>query len=87
MTETQFAEFGLTFGVTGFMLYMLFIIFQLARGSKAGKFGTFVFFSAGIWHAWLCSYASHYLGDGRMSRKYTQPTSMAMVICFNKEAL
>ncbi len=44
MTEAQFAEFGLTFGVTGFMLYMRFIIFQLARESKAGKFGTFVLF-------------------------------------------
>jgi hypothetical protein len=44
VTEEQFAEFGLTFGVTGFMLYMLFIIFQLARESKAGKFGTFVLF-------------------------------------------
>ena len=44
MTEEQFAQFGLTFGVTGFMLYMLFIIYQLARESKAGKFGTFVLF-------------------------------------------
>jgi hypothetical protein len=44
MTEEQFAEFGLTFGVTAFILYMLFIIFQLARESKAGKFGTFVLF-------------------------------------------
>ncbi len=44
MTEEQFAQFGLTFGVGGFMLYMLFIIFQLARESKAGKFGTFVLF-------------------------------------------
>ena len=44
MTEEQFAQFGLTFGITGFMLYMLFIIFQLARESKAGKFGTFVLF-------------------------------------------
>ena len=42
MTEEQFAQFGLTFGVGGFMLYMLFIIFQLARESKAGKFGTLV---------------------------------------------
>jgi hypothetical protein len=41
MTEAQFSEFGLTFGVAGFML---FIIFQLARESKAGKFGTFVLF-------------------------------------------
>ncbi len=44
MTEEQFAQFGLTFGVAGFMLYMLFIVFQLARESKAGKFGTFVLF-------------------------------------------
>ena len=44
MTEEQFAQIGLTFGVTGFMLYMLFIIYQLARESKAGKFGTFVLF-------------------------------------------
>jgi ABC-type lipoprotein release transport system permease subunit len=44
MTEEQFAHFGLTFGVGGFMLYMLFIIYQLARESKAGKFGTFVLF-------------------------------------------
>jgi hypothetical protein len=44
VTEEQFAQFGLTFGVAGFMLYMLFIIFQLARESKAGKFGTFVLF-------------------------------------------
>ena len=42
MTEEQFAQFGLTFGVSGFMLYMLFIIWRLARESKAGKFGTFV---------------------------------------------
>lgn len=44
MTEEQFAQFGLTFGVGGFMLYMLFIIYSLARESKAGKFGTFVLF-------------------------------------------
>jgi hypothetical protein len=44
MTEEQFAQFGLTFGVAGFMLYMLFIIYSLARESKAGKFGTFVLF-------------------------------------------
>ena len=44
MTEEQFAQIGLTFGVTGFMLYMLFIIGQLAWESKAGKFGTFVIF-------------------------------------------
>jgi hypothetical protein len=44
MTEEQFSSWGLTFGVTGFMLYMLFIIYQLARESKAGKLGTFVLF-------------------------------------------
>ena len=44
MTEEQFAQFGLTFGVGGFMLYMLFIIYKLSREAKAGKFGTFVLF-------------------------------------------
>ena len=44
MSEEQFAQFGLTFGVGGFMLYMLFIIYALALESKAGKFGTFVLF-------------------------------------------
>ena len=43
-SEEQIASFGLTFGVTAFMLYMVFIIIQLARESKAGKFGTFVLF-------------------------------------------
>ncbi|QTN21334.1 DUF2788 domain-containing protein [Rhizobacter sp. AJA081-3] len=41
-TEEQIAWFGLTFGVSAFMIYMVFIILQLARESKAGKFGTFV---------------------------------------------
>ncbi|MBQ0931439.1 DUF2788 domain-containing protein [Ideonella sp. 4Y16] len=41
-TEEQIAWFGLTFGVSAFMLYMVFIILQLARESKAGRFGTFV---------------------------------------------
>ena len=41
-TEEQIAQFGLTFGVSAFMLYMVFIILQLARESRAGKFGTFV---------------------------------------------
>ena len=43
-SEEQIASFGLTFGVTAFMLYMVFIIIQLARESKAGRFGTFVLF-------------------------------------------
>ena len=41
-SEEQISQFGLTFGITAFMLYMVFIILQLARESKAGKFGTFV---------------------------------------------
>jgi hypothetical protein len=41
-TEEQIAWFGLTFGVSAFMLYMVFIILQLARESRAGRFGTFV---------------------------------------------
>lgn len=45
-TEEQIAWFGLTFGVSAFMLYMVFIILQLAHESKAGKFGTFVLFLA-----------------------------------------
>lgn len=44
LTEEQIAQFGLTVGVGGFILYMMFIILQLARESKAGKFGTFVLF-------------------------------------------
>ena len=44
--EEEIAQFGLTFGVSAFMLYMVFIIFQLARESKAGKLGTFVPFHA-----------------------------------------
>ena len=43
-TEEQVAHFGLTFGVTAFILYMVFIVFNLARESKAGKFGSFVLF-------------------------------------------
>jgi Protein of unknown function (DUF2788) len=45
-TEEQIAGFGLSFGVSAFMLYMVFIIWQLARESKAGRFGTFVLFLA-----------------------------------------
>lgn len=43
-SEEQIAQFGLTVGVGGFILYMMFIILQLARESKAGRFGTFVIF-------------------------------------------
>lgn len=44
LSEEQIAQWGLTFGVGGFILYMVFIIVQLARESKAGKFGTFMLF-------------------------------------------
>ncbi len=43
-TEEQIAEFGVTFGIGGFILFMLFIIWQLARESKAGRTGTIVLF-------------------------------------------
>lgn len=45
-TEAEIAQFGLTFGVSAFMVYMVFIIAQLAHESKAGKLGTFVLFLA-----------------------------------------
>lgn len=44
LTEDQIATFGLTVGITAFMLYMLFIVWKLAQDSKAGRFGTFVIF-------------------------------------------
>lgn len=43
-TEEQVADFGITFGLAGFIGFMLFIIWNLARQSKAGKMGTFVLF-------------------------------------------
>ena len=43
-SEEQLAEFGMTFGLGGFMLFMLFIIGQLAWTSKAGKLGTGILF-------------------------------------------
>lgn len=43
-TEAQIAEFGVTFGVGGFIVFMLFVIGNLARESKAGRFGTFILF-------------------------------------------
>lgn len=43
-TEEQITEFGMTVGVSAFILYMLFIIGHLAWESKAGKMGTFILF-------------------------------------------
>ena len=44
VTEEQVSAFGMTFGISAFMLYMLFIIGELAWKSKAGKTGTIVLF-------------------------------------------
>jgi hypothetical protein len=44
LTEEQFSEFFMTWGITLFMLFMLFIIGELAWKSRAGKRGTFVLF-------------------------------------------
>ena len=44
LTEAQVAEFGMTWGVGGFIVFMLFINASLAKESKAGKFGTFILF-------------------------------------------
>lgn len=43
-TEEQISQFGLTFGLAGFIVFMLFIIWSLARESKAGRLGTFILF-------------------------------------------
>jgi len=44
LTEEQFSEYGMSVGITLFMLFMLFIIWNLAKESKAGRLGTFVLF-------------------------------------------
>ncbi len=44
ISEEQFSEFFVTWGLALFMLFMLFIIGELAYKSKAGKRGTFVLF-------------------------------------------
>ena len=44
LSEEQVAEWGMTFGLSAFMLFMLFIIGELAYKAKAGKTGTFVLF-------------------------------------------
>lgn len=45
LTEEQFSEFFVTYGVALFILFMLFIIAELAYKSKAGKRGTFILFA------------------------------------------
>ncbi|MFN7888005.1 MAG: DUF2788 domain-containing protein [Betaproteobacteria bacterium] len=44
LTEEQISQFGLTWGIGGFIALMLFIILKVARESKAGSFGNFVLF-------------------------------------------
>ena len=44
ISEEQLTQFGMTFGIAGFLLFMLFIIGELAWKSKAGKMGTFILF-------------------------------------------
>lgn len=41
ISEEQFSEFGVTFGIAAFILYMPFIIGGQAKQSQAGKLGTF----------------------------------------------
>jgi len=43
-TEEQITQFGLTWGIGGFILMMVLIIASIARESKAGRLGTFVLF-------------------------------------------
>lgn len=44
MTEAEFADLSLKFGVGGLILLMGFIMYDLAKKSGAGKFGTFIIF-------------------------------------------
>ena len=44
ISEEQMTQFGMTFGISAFMLFMLFIIAELAWKSKAGRGGTAVLF-------------------------------------------
>jgi len=44
LTEAQIAQWGLTWGIGGFIALMLFVIWKVARESKAGRFGTFMLF-------------------------------------------
>jgi hypothetical protein len=43
-TEEQITQFGLTWGIGGFILMMVLIIASIARESKAGRLGTFALF-------------------------------------------
>ena len=46
MTIEEFESLALTIGVGGLILFMCFIMWDLSKRSKAGKFGTFILFTA-----------------------------------------
>lgn len=46
MTVEQFETWSLYIGIGGLVLFMVFIMWDLAKKSNAGRFGTFVLFTA-----------------------------------------
>jgi len=46
LTIEEFEAWSLYLGVGGLIAFMVFIVWDLAKQSQAGKFGTFVLFSA-----------------------------------------
>jgi len=46
MTVEQFEFYTLVICVGGLILFMTFIMWDLAKKSKAGRFGTFILFTA-----------------------------------------
>ena len=46
MSIEEFESLALTVGVGGLIAFMVFIMWDLAKKSNAGKFGTFILFTA-----------------------------------------
>ena len=46
MDIEEFESLSLTLGVGGLIAFMVFIVWDLAKKSNAGKFGTFILFTA-----------------------------------------
>ncbi|WP_105104098.1 DUF2788 domain-containing protein [Microbulbifer pacificus] len=46
MNFELFEEYSLVLGIGGLILFMMFIVWNLAKESKAGRFGTFILFTA-----------------------------------------
>jgi hypothetical protein len=46
MNIEEFESLSLTLGVGGLIAFMVFIVWDLAKKSNAGKFGTFILFTA-----------------------------------------